>query len=248
VLKHIRLIVMTFVAALALSAMAAASASAAVEPDLLQAGGVLIPAGTPVTAKGEKPVLKSKGLEIKCETVTTVEKGGTEEHGNIGEVIGETEKSISIKLLFTGCETSEKAKCTTKGQTAGHILTLLLLATLTSKKNAKGELIGGSFTRNAEDKEGENKTLAEFTCGEKAVTVTGCVPATTKIEGAKETENPQKGTMQEGTAEASAEVEEPSGHKFVCEEKALGIKSEQVGTEKFSFNKEKSLLSLELKI
>ena len=236
-LKHVRLMMLGFAAALMLSVVAVASAVAAEAPDLLRSPEAEIPAGTVVTASGTNPKLSGKGLTITCTSVETPEGSATVK----GEVIGTTEKEISIKLLFIGCESSDKTKCTTKGETSGHILTELLQVKLVSKTNSKGELIGGSVTRNSS---GSNTgKLAEFECGEKAVTVTGCVPATTQIEGAKATENPQTGTMLEGTSEETAEVEGKT-----CVEKTLGNNSKQESTEKFSFNTSAKLLSILLKI
>jgi hypothetical protein len=228
-----------FAAALMLSVVAVASAVAAEAPDLLRNPAAEIPAKTVVTASGTNPELLGKGSTIKCASVETPEGSSTVK----GEVIGTSEKEISIKLLFVKCEEpSTKAVCTTTGEASGHILTHLLIVKFVSKTNEKGELLGGAVVRG--EKGGNTEVLAEFTCGEKAVTVSGCVPATLQIEGASGTAKEQTGTMLEGKSEKEAVVEE----KVTCVEKAFGSNSQQVSTEKFSFNTSGTLLSILLKI
>jgi hypothetical protein len=191
-------------------------------------GPAEIPEKTPVTAKsktGTAPKLVAKGETVEC----------TSDESSKGEIVGHTGKLSSVKLTFVGCaETGTKSTCTTEGQASGHIVTALLSFNLF----LKGVSEGGGFIRNAEDKEGESKQLAQFKCGEKAVTVSGCIPGKVSLAEANK--------VQEVISEKEAEAEEASGHKFNCHEEAFGTKSEQVTTEVFSYIVEEKAATLEL--
>jgi hypothetical protein len=143
--------VLLLLASLAVSAWAAASASAA----LPEFSG---PIPTTFTAKSGATTLETvKGAKITC----TADTGG-------GEVSGP--KTGTIKLTFTGCELVTLAlPCNTVGVPPGEIITNTLLMTLGYISIEPKKEVGIDLST------ATGAPLMEFVCGALKVSVTGSV-------------------------------------------------------------------------
>jgi len=161
-MKLIRIVGLCLVAVFAMSAVVAASASAAL-PEF--------------SGPFPKP-FKSKSGAVLIETASRVKarcKAGT----NVGEVTGP--KTDVVTLRLTGCE-ADGFKCSTKGATEGEIVSSPLSSTLGYINKAKKE-VGIAL-------ESATGAAAEFTCGPASVVVTGSVigkitPINKKVKAGK---------------------------------------------------------------
>ncbi|MGH2864524.1 MAG: hypothetical protein ACRDJX_04660 [Solirubrobacteraceae bacterium] len=148
IMKRIKIIGLALVAVFALSAVVAASASAAL-PEFVPGA-----AKTKFTSKSGESFLEASKQVIKCKSDT-----------NKGELVGTTKKEDTVTVTFLGCESlTLKAKCQNT-TTKGKIVTNLLVSLLGYINAAKKE-VGLSLSPKT-----AGGLFAEFECAEVKVKV-----------------------------------------------------------------------------
>jgi hypothetical protein len=193
-MKRMRALGLCMVAAFAIAAIVASSASAAASPEFgrckAKTGGKFSNSGCTLLAKEvskqkfewEPSVAKNKfKAKQKAETLATLETvGGTKitctSEENSGAEYNLPKKVSKIVAEFSGCETS-KIPCNSAGEPSGHITTHSLAGVLGVEK---------LFVKEGKTEESKNKlevqltaegggALANFTCSTISVEVKGCV-------------------------------------------------------------------------